>query len=256
MNEDRLLRDLGHVAKEEEEAEQARLDERWDRLAAGTLTAEEELELRALSESSPEAREAWAAFRPLGPEFQARVVEKISRKRRGRVLPFPPAVRIGGWVTAAAAAAAVVVVLLRPSAPLPALPGYQIAVSAGASEMRGEQEETVQLAPGDQPEVILRPDTAVTEGKSLEARCFLVRGGEQRRMEVVQGRFEPSGAVKLKVSIARDLQPGPWTLWAVVGRPGDLPDPAELRSPSAKDEVRRRNWVAVSQDVRIQLRGP
>src|SRR5215218_7525825 len=139
MNEDRLLRELGHLAKEEEGAERARLDERWDRLAAGTLTAEEEAELLALAETSPGAREAYEAFRPLGPEFQARVVKKISAELpkgwRGRLLQFP-AVRIGGWVTAAAAAAAVVVVLLRPSAPLP---DYQIAVTGGSSEMRGEQ---------------------------------------------------------------------------------------------------------------------
>src|SRR5687768_15946406 len=109
MNEERLLRELGHLAKEEERTERARLDERWDRLAAGTLSAEEEAELLALAETSPEAREAWEAFRPLGPEFQARVVEKIAaelpEERRGRFLQFP-AIRIGGWVTAAAAAAA------------------------------------------------------------------------------------------------------------------------------------------------------
>src|SRR5215210_8874971 len=101
MSEDRLLRELGHLAKEEEGAEKARLDERWDRLAAGTLTTEEEAELLALAETSPEAREAYEAFRPLGPEFQARVVEKIAaglpQERRGRLLPFRPAARIGGW---------------------------------------------------------------------------------------------------------------------------------------------------------------
>jgi hypothetical protein len=248
MNEDRLLRELGHLAREEEGAEKARLDERWDRLAAGTLTAEEEAELLALAETSDEAREAYEAFRPLGPEFQARVVERIAKERLGRVLPFRPALRIGGWLTAAAAAAAIAVVLIGPSAPLP---GYQISVSGGASEMRGEQEETVRFAPGDRYEVILRPDTAVTEAESLEARCFLVRDGEQRHVEV-QSHSEPSGVVKLNGSIPSDLQMGTWTLWAVVGRPGELPDAAELQ----KDEVRQRSWVAVAKDIRIQLRGP
>ena len=71
------MRDLGHLAREESEAEKRRLDERWDRLAAGTLSAEEEAELRALAAASPEAARAYEAFRPLGADFQARVVEAI-----------------------------------------------------------------------------------------------------------------------------------------------------------------------------------
>lgn len=257
MSEDRLLRDLGHLAKEEEGAERARLDERWDRLAAGTLTAEEEAELRALAEASPEAREAWEAFRPLGPEFQARVVEKIAAELpkggEGRVLPFRLTARFAGWATAAAAAAVVAVLVVPPSAPLP---GYQIAVTGGSSEMRGEQEEAVPLAPGDHYEVLLRPDTAVAGAKSLEAQWFLVRGGERRPMEVEEIHIGSTGVIKLEGSIPDDLQTGTWTLLAVVGRPGDLPPPAELQSLAAPGEVRRRDWVAVSKNVLIQPRGP
>jgi hypothetical protein len=248
MNEDRLLRELGHLAKEEEGAEKARLDERWDRLAAGTLTPEEEAELLALVETSPEARDAYEAFRPLGPEFQARVVETIAKKRRGRLLPFPPAVRIGGWLTAAAAAAAVLVVFFWPSAPLP---GYQIAaVSGGSSEMRGEP--AGDFAPGDPIDVRLRPETA-TRG-DLEAQLFLVQGEELRELEA-QSEFFPGGSVEIKSSLGPDLQPGVWTLWAVVGRPGDLPDPAELRSRGGQSRE-EEDWIAVSTDIRIRSRGP
>lgn len=250
MSEDRLLRDLGHLAREEEGAERARLDERWDRLAAGTLTSEEEAELRALAGTSPEAREAWEAFRPLGPEFQARVVERIAnerpKERRGRLLPFPPAARIGGWLTAAAAAAAVLVVLLRPGAPLP---DYQIAsVSGGSSETRGEQPGD--FAPGDRIEVRLRPATAA-RGR-LEARLFLLREGEVRRLET-QSEVDSDGAVRMNGSLG-DLRPGTWTLWAVVGRPGDLPDPGELRSRGGPS--REEDWVAVPTDIHIRARGP
>jgi hypothetical protein len=258
MNKDRLLRELGHLAREEERAERARLDERWDRLAAGTLTPEEEAELRALAETSPEAREAWEAFRPLGPEFQARVVEKISAELQKeepwwRLLWFRPAARIGGWVTAAATAAAVVVRFMQPPAPIP---GYQIAVKGGSSEMREEEEEAVRLAPGDRCEVLLRPDTAVARAKSLKAQCFLVRGGERRPMEVEKIHIESTGVIKLEGSIPHDLQAGTWTFLAVVGRPRSLPDPAELQSLAARGEVRQRDWVAVSQDILIQPRGP
>src|SRR5205823_3925220 len=78
---DRLLRELGDLARSEAKAEEARFDERWDRLAAGTLTAEEEAELKTLADSSPEYKEAFEAFRPLGADFQARVVSKINDER-------------------------------------------------------------------------------------------------------------------------------------------------------------------------------
>lgn len=254
--EDRLLSELADLAREDGTGE-ARLDERWDRLAAGTLTAEEEAELLALAESSPEAREAWEAFRPLGPEFQARVVEKIAaelpkQEERARILPFRPAARIGGWVTAAAAAAAVLFVVLRPGAPLPE---YRIVyVTGGTSEIRGDQPEEPPraFAPGDPIEVVLH-----AEGRSsgsLEARLFLQSGDEMRRLETRSEIAE--GAVKIKGSLDPDLQAGTWTLWAVVGRPGGLPEPAELQSLAAQDGLRQRGWVAVSRDVRIQPRGP
>ncbi len=249
MNEDRLLRELGHLAKEEEGAERARLDERWDRLAAGALTAEEEAELRALAEASPEAREAWEAFRPLGPEFQARVVEKIAKERGGRLLPFRPAKRFVGWATAVAAAAALAVVLLRPSAPLP---DYQIAsVTGGSSEMRGEP--AASFAPGDGIQVVLRPQTA-SRGR-LKSQLFLLKEGELRRLET-RSVIDSEGSVKMNGSLGGDLQPGKWTLWAVVGRPGDLPEPAELQALAAHDDTRREDWVAVSTDIRIRPRGP
>jgi RNA polymerase sigma-70 factor (ECF subfamily) len=80
MNNDSILSELGALARREREAESP-LDERWDRLAAGTLTAEEDAELRALAASSAEAREAYEAFRPLGADFQARVVRAINAER-------------------------------------------------------------------------------------------------------------------------------------------------------------------------------
>jgi len=40
----------------------------------------------------------------------------------------------------------------------------------------------------------------------------------------------------------------------VVGRPGDLPDPKELRLQ--KGRSRDEDWIAVSTDIRIRPRGP
>src|SRR5436305_6363036 len=122
---DRLLRELGDLARSETKAEEARFDERWDRLAAGTLTAEEDAELKALAASSPEAREAYEAFRPLGADFQARVVSAINAERP-RVLPFRRMIhRAEIWVGLAAAMAAGVFFLVRGPATQAPLPGYE-----------------------------------------------------------------------------------------------------------------------------------
>ena len=281
MSEDRLLHDLGHLAREDQEAENARLDERWDRLAAGTLTPEEEIELLALAETSPEAREAYEAFRPLGPEFQARVVQLIrdqglpaaaepaTGKSKGKLLWWPQlATRLAGWGVATAAAAATLVTLLPRLAGWgvataaaavtlvmllrPPLPGYTLAeISGGSSGMRGEETEAMDFAPGDQCKIALRPETPVTRAKSLKAQCFLRRGQKLRLLET-QSHVDSNGFVELEGTIDRDLPTGAWTLWAVVGRRGKLPDPEELRSFSAGASVHRRDWAAVSANIRIR----
>lgn len=270
MSEDPLLRELGHLAKEEKEAEQARLDERWDRLAAATLTVEEEAELRALAAASPEAREAYEAFRPLGPEFQARMADALaaelkkpegeSEKRRPRLLPFrPPAAwRFAGWSTAAAAVFAGLFLIFRPLVPGSPLPIYAFAdLSGGVQSQRGESNlssEPQLFASGDHFQAVLSPTTK-TPGKDLEARCFLVRGRDLRRLEV-QSQLDPEGAVKMDGSIASNLLPGTWTLWVIVGRQGKLPDGADPQFFGQRAAIRQRDWVAVPKDIQIHPRGP
>src|SRR5436853_420723 len=143
---DRLLRELGDLARSETKAEEARFDERWDRLAAGTLTAEEDAELKALAESSPETREAYEAFRPLGADFQARVVSAINSERSPKPqplpppkpLPFRPARRIEVWAGLAAAVAAGVFFLVRgPAMQAPLTSSYAASLSGGLKSHRG-----------------------------------------------------------------------------------------------------------------------
>jgi hypothetical protein len=142
--------------------------------------------------------------------------------------------------------------LLRPLAPLP---GYSLAELSGGSRATRGETEAADFAPGDRFEVFLRPDTEVSRAKSLDAQGFLFVAGELRRLDV-RSHFEPGGAAKLEGSLDRDLPPGTWTLWAVVGRPGKLPDPAELRSFSARAAVHRRDWVAVPANLRVRPRAP
>jgi hypothetical protein len=240
-NEDLLLRKLGNLA---------RFDDRWDRLAAGTLSDEEAAELRALAETSEEAREAYEAFRPLGPSFHDAVVRKIQASALAppaKLLPFPRrAFRLVAWGAVAAAAAALVV-FLRP----PTLPGYSLAeISGGSRATRGEATEPAVWAPGDRFQATLRPQTEVKRTESLDAQASLRRGHELRRLRV-RTQVDERGAVRLEGSLDPDLPPGDWTLWVVVGRRGALPDPAGLQSSASAAPVRERNWVAVPLVLRI-----
>ena len=273
MSEDDLLRKLGQVAREEAGETRPPLDERWDRLTAGTLSAEEEAELRRLAASSEDARAAYEAFRPLDEAFHARIVAAIAaqaseagteaRSRsqseaqaaqpRGKLLPFRPAVRrLAAWgATATAAAATLAALLLR----VPPLPVYAMELSGGSRITRGESAGVPELAPGDRFQAILRPDTAVPRAKSLRTRAFLLRGEEVRQVEV-DSELDANGSVRVTGTLDPSLPAGSWTLWLVVGRRGALPDPADLRSLTAARAERQRNWVAMPATLNVRPREP
>jgi len=263
MSDDDLwIRELAQVNREKQAEEQTGLAERWDRLASGDLSPEEDAELRALAATSDEAREIYEAFRPLGPDFQASVVRAIREQGfapqtedapvepTGKLLLFQRrAVQFAGWSAVAAAAAAMAVLVLRPAA----LPVYSVTALTGVRTMRGEEPDPAKVpvfVPGPF-HVVLTPDVG-SSGKGLEAQCFLLHGQDCRPLPVQSHIDEAKGGVRMDGSIAPDIPPGTWTLWAVVGRQGKLPDPSALRNHSAR--VVRRDWVAVPKEIRIQPR--
>jgi hypothetical protein len=63
--------------------------------------------------------------------------------------------------------------------------------------------------------------------------------------------LDSAGSVKMDGALDPDLEPGTWTLWAIVGRPGKLPELAELRTLPAA-EVRRDDWTALPAAIRIR----
>ncbi|MFL6260503.1 MAG: hypothetical protein ACJ76Y_12385 [Thermoanaerobaculia bacterium] len=251
MNKDQLLGELGDLARREGEAGQARLDERWDRLAAGTLTAEEEAELKALAASSPEAQEAYEAFRPLGADFQAGVVAKISQELRPRVLFFRRVIRRAEvWVGLAAAVAAGVFFFLRPPAALPPLPSYELASLEVPSEYRGPESGTA--TPGSPVTLKVRPQTAVT-GK-VEAHGFLScgGGGDLRPWPLKPLNVTEKGIMTLQGTLGKDIQPGSsCKIWIVAARRGKAPDDlqAELRARRKGNA----DWQAVSTQLDVRL---
>ncbi len=275
MNEDRLLGELGDLARQEGEAEKARLDDRWDRLAAGTLTAEEEAELKALAESSPEAREAYEAFRPLGADFQARMVSAINAERaapvpqpappepRPPILPFRRAAfrRIEVWVGAAAAVAAGVFFLVRGPAPLPL---YQAELIGGDKTVRGNEPSPTTgppvFSPGSILKLVVRPRPPQPVQGRLETRAFRVPldGRTIDWMPVPGFAVEngADGALLLRGALGETIQlpPGMWKICVVVSRPGKAPEERELPAAIEKEHA---GWqVACSNPLRIEGRTP
>ncbi len=271
MSEDQLLRDLGHVARLENREEEL-LDERWDDLSAGTLSPDEEAELRALAAESEQGQEAWDAFRPLDKKFRAQVVETLRartpRTTSGAKTAAGPLAWLGKaltvprlrWVMApaAAAAAAVLLVFLWPAEEQVALPDYHLTLAGGVRELRsasGEQvgSDSPVFVPGNRLRLNIRPDVAV-EGE-VEVRLFGYRGGELTRWPeppvtaADSGSFHVDGVFGQEI----DLEPGEWTIIVVVGRPGELPTTEELFDVVKKlDAPPPQDWL--HRQVRLQVR--
>ncbi len=262
MNEDRLLRDLADQARRDEEAEPARFDERWDRLASGTLTAEEDAELKALAASSPESREAYEAFRPLGADFQARVLSAIQAEKtaaapraelpepRPRVLPFRRAVRrVEVWLGTAAAVAAGVFLFLRSPAALPPLSGYALTHEV-QSKYRGSDSQTA--TPGSLVKLKVLPDTAVKG--AVDTQGFLsCGGGDLRPWQLKPSPDHPGNGVViyLQGTLDKGTPPGSCEIWIVVSRPDKAPRdfPAEWR---AGRRTGNADWQAVHEKLPVK----
>jgi hypothetical protein len=269
--DDLLLKELGNLAQREEEAERARFDERWDRLTAGSLTAEQETELKALAGSSPEARETYEAFRPLGADFQARVVSAINseraseapeaepREEKPRVLPFRRvARRVEVWFGAAAAAAAGVFFLVHSPSQLP-VPHPTVEVIGGDKATRGGDSGPTSgmrvFSPGSMLElrVGLQPPQKT---RDLEAHAFRVHAGKEKEPWASVSGFNvdkgDNGVIRLRGEVGEQIQlpVGLWQICVVISRPGKSPQEGEL---SAALRERHTDWqMDCSDRIRVK----
>ncbi len=283
-DDDELLRRLAEAAREDEAAESARLDGRWDALSAGALSPADEETLRREAETSMETRQAYEAFSPLGAEFRARMVKEL----RGRLgaepsqdvratparLPSLPArraprlerfarlrrgpLRWAGFGAVAGLAAAALMLILRPGVEQTALPEYSLNLRGAVREMRSAEPESPPhsipvFAPGNLLELVLTPRQPAAGG--LEVQILAGRSGDFRPLPVPVETAE-SGAVRIagRVGEAIDLQRGETTLLVVIGRAGSLPPARELAVLlGPRDHAQGEHWSAWK--VRVSVEG-
>lgn len=264
MSDDRLLQELARVAREDREAGDAELDDRWDDLAAGRLSPDEDQRLRALAQGSPEAAAAYEAFRPLDADFRARVVEAARFQLRAsdrpaavaateeRHEPGPAVIDARRrwprwWLPAAALAAASVLLLLWPrQAPLPAyeleVHGYARALRSPGPEAAAERKVYVR---GNRLRLVMTPSVAV-EG-AVAVRAFVSGSGGVEPLAAPPPAVSDAGAVRIEGEVGGDvrLPGGDVLLLVAVGRAGSLPGGDELRSRLGEsDSVRTAAWSA------------
>jgi hypothetical protein len=192
MSDDELLYALAAEARREADREREALDERWDRLAAGDLSPAEEAGLAILHP------EAYEAFRPLGADFQQRVVQALQAAAAaerapagappgapgpavsgepgvpgpagapsGRLLPFHR--RRWVWTGAGVAAVAAASVVVFSIGIRPALPDYTVQVQAGEARLRGGAAAAPETAAGG-PAAGSAADVLLSAGDSLVVR--------------------------------------------------------------------------------------
>ncbi len=274
MGEDDLLKALGRLGREDRESEASALDERWDALAAGELSAEEVRALEREAEESEEAARAWAAFQPLGADRRRAVLDaaRAAHDAAGReeagtsptVRPFRPRSvtrRAMRWLPAAALVAASLVLLLRTPAEVAPLPGYVLEIQGTAREVRGAGDatpapEVLRLAPGSRLRLGLAPEVAV-DGP-VEAAVYLGSTGALRRLEEAGLEVAESGSVRLLGTVGRDLDlpAGAAELVVVIARPGGLPSAAELEAlEPGESRAEAGDWVAWRLPVWVEADG-
>jgi hypothetical protein len=288
MDDHGLLRDLARTAREEEAEEQQRWD-RWDRLNDGALSAEEEAELRSLAASSVEAERAFEAFRPLSPDFRARVVAEIGplgvradaapaesaspveapyqeerpRKEReetshGR-LTFPWWPTGFGWrlgfLGSGPTAAAALFFILR----LPPLPQFTITeVSPGVETTRSAETRAVPaLMAGEAFSAVAHPAAKPSDRAKIEPRCYVLPSPPaERKLRTANctapARESTTGAFKIEGRLPPDLPSGSATLWIVIAYRGDHPASDFIEKLPANRPTQTRTWDAEPVPIEVQ----
>lgn len=266
-----LLDQLSQAAREQMLDEQDRLDPRWDRLAAGQLSAEEHDQLLGLADASGEAHEAYQAFKPLGPAFESRVAaailarQQVEAKERlvaeqaaGATAPVqlaPPAPRRAWYLAGLWSVLMAVTVAFFVSLPAQ-LPSYVPEKMASISPDRGGIGLTLGVpvyTAGN--EVVLEAEARIKPGKNPDARLFYV--GEDQRLQGsdLEAKIEDEGRrIRFLPILGEDLElaPGKWRLVMVVSRPGEFPGPATILEAVSAGGQPSKYWQVLVYQIEVE----
>ena len=259
--DDDWLDALGRAARGQTQ-ERGGDEARWERLAEGTLSPEEDAELRRLAAEDPAAAEKYEAYRPLGDDVKERIVARIAEALppapQKKIVALPRRKGAGVAFVAALAIAAGALLWVRP--PLgsvdEALPSYALTVSGDrTTRAAGDApaEGVVELHTDSRVDLVLRPAKAVTG--EVGARAFLVQGGAAKAWAPPL-QISNDGAVRITGGAGELFGgPGEWQVVLAVGRPRDLPSDATDVAAEANGARRTHSWKLLTRRVKI-VEGP
>lgn len=254
MEDSNFLRDLAHTAREE--AEEQRW-ERWERLTDGTLSSEEEAELRQ------EDPIAFEAFRPLGSDFKARMTEMIGQLvppkpepfwerwlRAVREAPTWPRLRFVGPPIAAAAVMVLALIGIPRPEPQP-LPGVKLTqFEPDIARARGADDPV--LSPGGAYRAVVQADAKV----EMVPACYVaVRSPSRPRLRTVACRISKrlGYGTEITGTLPTDLPVGPATVWTVLGlAKKDLPTADRIAGLPPGKPFREGLWTALPQPIEVR----
>ena len=256
MSDDALLKRLGQIARENEQAEE-HLEEHLLALARGESGEKQFLEsLEGHDEIDADA--AALVFAPFDKKFEDLAVHRIEaelKKNAATSTSTSPSFqqppdevahinrhRSRRWIKVASpiiglAAAALLVFALLPKKPIPE---YSLSIIGGEKAVRGEhQPETetpLALSPGGAVEIILKPERATEQ--DVHARVFLVHQKEIARLNAPIEKDE-QGAIRIVVVAGEHFTPLPGRsqLVITVGPSGELPGARAILAGDAAEDV-------------------
>ncbi len=254
-------------------------DERWERLSTGTLTREEDAELRALARSHPLYQEAYETFKPWSASEDALILKKARQrvedderreKANSNKHPFRAVMWAASYLLAATLGVLGASPLVGALAPHPPpdptylLPGYQMKAQVTRATSTGNLGQDPGSAPiareitlpaNGHLELTLVPDSDI-QGE-FEASCFLIQAGALAPCpESVPLTKEADGTIAIKGdrSVLFPGIVGTVELVVVVARPGQGPrDSDDWRSYLVGTKSIPKKIPAQIERVRIVL---
>ncbi len=249
QDEDARIRALGEHARME--SSDALADAGWEAVAAGTATPDQRAALeRAAELSGFDRAELRALFEPLGADSKARLLELARAELAGtsrshpnqeaKAAPRggrPRLLRFAGTALGAVALAASVALFVGRAhvggGRSGSIPAYELTITGGDAELRGDPPELGTLTVGSRLVLTLRPASRV-EGP-LEARAYLVQDRRAYPLRL-DATITAEGAVRLSGHLDElPGAPGPAELAVSVGRPGVPHDPLGAASPDTRN---------------------